>query len=216
MAGARHLSLIAALVLAYAVGSIPTAYLLVKCLRGVDVRSVGSGNVGATNALRAAGKGAGLAVLAIDFLKGVVAASLIPLWLLDPTPPGARLWCGLAAILGHCFPWMLRFQGGKGVATTLGVLLGADPAVAGLVAVIWVAVFAVWRYVSLGSLAAAIAVPVAQLALHRSLTEMLLGAAMAILVVARHRSNLDRLLNGVEHRFGAPVEASAAAKEKDR
>lgn len=189
------------LLIGYLLGSLPTAYLLVKWTKRVDIRTLGSGNVGATNALRTAGPVVGVAVLLIDVLKGWLAAAIIPRWILGQAPPSAwALLGGLAAVIGHNFPCFLRFRGGKGVATTLGALAGSVPVIAGIVVGVWLVVFLLSRYVSLGSLAAAVAIPVSQLTLHRSTSELLAGSALAVLMVVRHRTNIQRLLGGVEHR----------------
>lgn len=189
----------------YLVGSIPTAYLVVKRLKRIDVRSVGSGNVGATNVTRVAGLWAGLVVFLIDVAKGVVAVLVIAPWVLPSTTPQVRLGCGLCAVVGHIFPVFLGFRGGKGVATTIGVLSGAMPMVAATCLLVWVACFLIWRYVSVGSLAAAVTIPLAQIVSHRTPAEVMLGMALALLIIVRHRSNIERLLRGQEHRtrFGA-------------
>jgi|MGYP001601984633 glycerol-3-phosphate acyltransferase PlsY len=189
-----------ALLLCYLVGSLPSAYLLVKWTKHVDIRTIGSGNVGATNALRAAGPLAGMVVLLIDVLKGWLAAAAIPRWILGLPSPALALGCGLAAVLGHVFPCFLRFRGGKGVATTLGALGGSVPVVAGIAVGVWVAVFLLSRYVSLGSLAAALAIPISQAMLHHSVAEILAGSVLAVLIIVRHRANIQRLLGGAEHR----------------
>ena len=192
--------LLVALALSYLVGSIPTAYLVVKWLKRVDVRTIGSGNVGATNVTRAAGLGAGVGVFIVDVVKGLVAVRVIAPWLLHDPTPAARLACGLLAVAGHSFPVFLKFRGGKGVATTIGVLLGAAPLIAGACLIIWVIAFAIWRYVSVGSLAAAVTLPIAQIAAHRPLAEIWLGAILAGLIIVRHRPNIERLGQGREHR----------------
>ncbi len=197
------MGLAAALAVCYLLGSIPTAYLLVKVTKGVDIRTVGSGNVGATNAMRAAGCAVGAVVYLVDLGKGVLAAAVVPRWLLGAPTPGVALACGVVAVLGHDFPCFLRFRGGKGVATTMGALLGSMPLVAGLIVGVWVAVFALCRYVSVASLAAAVAIPFSQLGLHRTHVEVVFGAVLALLVLVRHRSNLQRLLSGTEHRAGS-------------
>jgi len=194
------MSLVLALLVCYLVGSIPTAYLLVRWAKGIDIRTVGSGNVGATNALRTTGLWAGIVVLAIDVLKGVIAAGLIPGWVVGSRTSGIPLLCGLAAVLGHDFSCFLRFRGGKGVATTMGALLSSRPLVAGAAGAVWLLVFVACRYVSLGSLAAAVAIPISQLLLHQPLREVVIGSVLAGLIIVRHRSNLQRLLSGVEHR----------------
>lgn len=192
-----------ALVGSYLIGSIPSAYLLVKWLTGTDVREVGSGNVGATNVTRVAGFQAGLVVFIADLVKGWVAVRGLAPWLVTPLAPATQLACGLAAVLGHLFPVWLQFRGGKGVATTIGVLVGAMPAVAVVWLVVWVLVFFPSRTVSLASLAAAVTIPITQLLTHRSRSEVLLGAILAVLIMMRHRANIARLLQGTEHRFGA-------------
>ncbi|MBI2104893.1 MAG: glycerol-3-phosphate 1-O-acyltransferase PlsY [Candidatus Omnitrophica bacterium] len=188
----------------YLVGSIPTAYLLVKRLKRVDVRTVGSGNVGATNVTRVAGMGAGAVVFLLDVAKGLIAVWGMSPWLARPVTPAAQLACGLAAVLGHSFPVFLRFRGGKGVATTIGVLVGAVPLIAAGCLAVWVGSFLIWRYVSVGSLAAAATLPLLQLLAHRPLPERWLGSALALVIIARHRANILRLLRGTEHRAGRP------------
>ena len=194
--------LILALFASYLVGSLPTAYLIGKT-KGIDIRTIGSGNVGATNALRALGAGAGLAVFLIDALKGAVAVRLIPHMMMGTAPSAVELGCGLAAVLGHDFPWALRFRGGKGVATTIGVLAAAQPWIAVWVVATWLVVFGLARYVSLGSLAAAVAIPIAQWSAHHALPDVAIGAVLAMLIIVQHRSNVRRLFSGAEHRFAA-------------
>ena len=195
--------LIAPLLVSYLVGSIPTAYVLVKWLKRVDVRTVGSGNVEATNVTRVAGMKAGAVVFLLDVAKGLVAVRLLAPWLLSELTPTRQLACGLAAVLGHLFPVFLAFRGGKGVATTIGVLIGTMPLVAGVSLVVWAVGFLMWRIVSVGSLAAAVVIPLTQLATHQGLPEVLLGTTIAVLILIRHRANLERLLKGSEHRVGA-------------
>ena len=192
--------LIVALAGSYLLGSIPTAYLVVKRMARLDVRTVGSGNVGATNAARAAGWGAGLTVFLLDVGKGLLAVQLLAPWLVHPVNPAVRFGCGLMAVIGHAFPLFLKFRGGKGVATTIGVVLGTMPLVAALCLLVWVSCFLPWRYVSVASLASAVMLPVAQALTRRSQAEILLGTALALLVIARHRSNIERLRQGTEHR----------------
>ena len=193
-----------ALVLSYLAGSIPTAYLVVKRLKRIDIRTVGSGNVGATNVTRTAGKGAGAAVFAVDVAKGLAATLLIAPRLIDPALPEARIACGLAAVIGHVFPVFLGFRGGKGVAATIGTLIGYAPALALLCGGVWLAIFLLSRYVSLASITALAVLPPALVAAHRSLPEVLLGAALSVLVIAKHQSNIQRLVQGTEHRFSRP------------
>ena len=192
--------LLGALALSYLAGSLPTAYLIVKWLKRIDVRTIGSGNVGATNATRAAGWRAGAGVFTIDLAKGWVAVSVIAPWLLHHPTPAARLACGLLAVVGHSFPVFLKFKGGKGVATTVGVLAGGVPLVFWACLAAWVIAFALSRYVSVGSLAVAATLPIMQLLLGRPLTEVLLGMVLAALIIVRHRANIERLLQGTEPR----------------
>lgn len=192
-----------ALLVSYLIGAIPSGYLLVRWTKRVDIRTTGSGNIGATNVLRAAGPGAGAGILTFDMLKGWAAARLIPAWLIGQATPATAFACGTAAVLGHVFPIFLRFKGGKGVATVLGALAGSDPLLALTVAGVWGAVFAATRYVSSGSLAAAIAIPLSQALYHRSGGEIALGALLAVVIVWRHKDNIQRLLAGTEHRARA-------------
>ena len=194
------MQVLVAWVLCYVVGSIPTAYLLGKLVKGVDIRTVGSGNVGATNALRTIGVWAGIVVFLLDALKGVVAVRVLPQWLLGKVSLATALACGLMAVIGHDFPCVLRFRGGKGVATTIGVLVGSAWPVAGLVVATWVLIFALTRYVSIGSMAAAVAIPLSQLVFRHPLTATGVGGALALLIIIQHRANLKRLLMGTEHR----------------
>ena len=184
----------------YLVGSIPTAYLVVKWLKRIDVRTMGSGNVGATNVARTAGLWAGLAVFVVDAAKGLAAVSLIAPGLLSSMSSIQRITCGFAAVVGHVFPVFLGFRGGKGVATTIGVLLGAMPMVAAVFLLVWGICFLLWRYVSVSSMAAAATIPLAQRLWHHDRSEVLLGVALALLIIAKHRSNIQWLLTGQEHR----------------
>ena len=193
-----------ALLVCYLLGSIPSAFLLVSKVKRVDIRTVGSGNVGASNALRTAGLWAGLTVLLIDGLKGFIAVTLIAPWLMGDPTPATRLGCGLAAVIGHDFPVFLKFRGGKGVATTIGVLLGAMPGIATVGLAVWAVVFSIWRYVSVGSIALATMIPILQLLAHQTLAQVLLGAVLALLMVVRHRRNIGRLLQGTEPRLSFP------------
>ncbi len=190
-----------ALIGSYLVGSFPTAYLLVKWLKRVDVRTIGSGNVGATNVSRVAGLKAGVAVFLVDAGKGLIAARLIAPWAFDVTTTSGPLLCGLMAVIGHTFPVFLSFKGGKGVATTIGVLSGVIPLVALIYLIAWAICFFLWRYASVASIAAAVTIPLAQIALRQELPNVLLGLSLALLVIVRHRSNIKRLAQGAEPRL---------------
>lgn len=197
-----------ALLGSYLLGSIPTAYLVVRRLTGADIRRVGSGNVGATNVTRATGFGPGLVVFLVDGLKGWAAVSLVAPALLPDGDPAPRLACGVAAVVGHTAPVFLRFHGGKGVATSIGALLGAMPFVAAVFLGIWGVCFALWRYVSIGSIAAAVSLPAVQWMAGQGIPEVLLGAGLAALIILKHRANIERLLQGREHRVGRRTEGS--------
>lgn len=209
---------------AYLLGSIPTGYLVAKG-KGVDIRKAGSGNIGATNVFRILGRPAGVFVLLADAAKGWLACALIPLtaWELlgayplrastPATPEAGLLVAGIFAILGHNYTCWLRFKGGKGVATTAGVLLAWTPPGFLLALAVWLAVFAAGRYVSLASIAAAISLPVATWLSGRSTTFIVVTAALGALAICKHKDNIKRLLNGTESRFGAKTPPAAPAKE---
>jgi len=184
---------------AYLLGSIPTGLLLGK-LYGIDVRQEGSGNIGATNLYRTVGRRVGVLTLVGDCLKGFV-----PVLAAHYYAPAMDLaaWVGLAAFCGHVFSVFLRFKGGKGVATALGVFLALSP----LAVVIALAVFLVlvlkWRYVSLGSVAAAAVMPLAVYVLHGSRAMLVVTALVAVIVIVRHHANIKRLVDGTENKFKA-------------
>jgi len=195
--------------LAYLLGSIPTGFLVAQA-RGVDIRAVGSGNIGATNVLRILGKPAGIFVLLVDALKGWVAvvplAVVVLLVLQDRPHPRTVETCqiiaAVCAILGHNYTCWLQFKGGKGIATSAGVLLALVPWALLIILVTWIVVFAVTRYVSLGSLAASAALPFASWITHESLTKVLITGALGALAIYKHKANIQRLLAGAEPRFG--------------
>ena len=191
--------------LAYALGSIPFGYLLVRAQSGGDVRAMGSGNIGATNVARTAGVSVGLATLLLDAAKGFFAV-----WLAGHFSGGNirfMMYAGLAAILGHVFPIWLKFSGGKGVATALGVFLMISWAAVAAAVAIFAIVVVFWRYVSLASISAAAALPLLVYLLYApghappvAVTACTLLAA--VLVIVKHRENIERLLAGTEPRFG--------------
>lgn len=204
------IEIVVKLVIAYLIGGIMGGDLLRRVLGGADLRSIGSGNVGTTNALRARGKGFALGVLAIDLGKGIVAALLIPHL---PWPgDGASPWpladvayaCGVAVAVGHCFPLFHRFRGGKGVATLAGVFVVLLPWAFPWMLLGFIVVVLTTGYVALASLTSA-AIGVLMVGVWGS--EGLASAvgafalAMALLVAVRHASNIKRLLNGTETRF---------------
>jgi acyl phosphate:glycerol-3-phosphate acyltransferase len=189
--------------LAYLLGSLPTGYLAGKW-RGIDVRTVGSGNIGATNVFRALGKTAGVIVLILDAFKGFVACRFVPLGFDPGSVENLRITAGFSAILGHNYTCWLKFKGGKGIATSGGVLLGWMPLSLAIVSGVWLVVFAVSRYVSLASITAALALPLAAAwVTGGSLRMVAISGLIGGLAVYKHRANIQRLLNGTEHRLGA-------------
>lgn len=184
----------------YLMGSLPTALLLVRWVTGSDVRLSGSGNVGATNAARAAGIRIGATVTLVDMAKGA-----IPVLVMQWFNPSSR-WLALtmlAAVVGHVYPVWLRFKGGKGVATGFGAFLVLAPAAAGVAFLVWVLVVAVSRVVSLASMIASACFPIVVYFLdHPPESVMWSVIAAASLIVWRHRSNMRNLLNGTEPRIG--------------
>jgi glycerol-3-phosphate acyltransferase PlsY len=185
---------------AYLLGAIPFGYLIYRARSGRDIRSEGSGNIGATNVMRRAGPVAGIATLLLDAAKGYVAVWLAA-WLSGGAPwvIGAA---AVAALLGHTFPVYLRFRGGKGVATGLGVFAALAPRSILLALVVFAITLAAFRYVSLGSIAASAAFPVLALLLDSPQRPVVLGAfACSALIIAKHASNIRRLLAGTENRL---------------
>jgi len=190
--------------MAYLLGSIPTGFLVARA-RGVDIRTVGSGNIGATNAFRVLGKGLGIFVLLMDALKGWVAVQ-IGAQLVNQLLPGApldnlRITAGIAAILGHNFTCWLNFKGGKGIATSAGVLIALVPWALLIILSIFIILFVTTRYVSIGSIAAAFALPFATWFTTRNTGLTIVTGAMGALAILKHRKNIQRLLNGTENRI---------------
>lgn len=200
---------------AYLLGSIPTGYLVARA-KGIDIRSVGSGNIGATNVFRILGKPAGVFVLVFDGLKGFAACA----WFSDliiqvfGVPGGAevdaRLAAGIAAVLGHNYPCWLKFQGGKGVATSAGALAALVPWALLIILSIWIILSGLTRYVSVGSVAASFTLPFATWFTTQSWTLTIFTAAMGALAIFKHKGNIQRLLNGTENRIGSPKKQSSA------
>jgi len=203
-------SYITTCVLAYLVGSIPTGFLVGKA-RGIDIRTVGSGNIGATNAFRALGRAAGSAVLLVDALKGWMAVVLLPqlVFVIFGIRPNSatreyyQILAGLAVVLGHNYTCWLKFKGGKGIATSAGVLIALVPSALLITLLIWIVVFGLTRYVSLASLAASFALPFAVWISGYSVLLIIVTACMGALAIYKHRSNIERLLNGTENRFSS-------------
>lgn len=203
-------------VVAYLLGSIPTGFLVAKA-RGLDIRTAGSGNIGATNVFRILGKPAGISVLLVDALKGFTAAALV--WnyyheLNDFLPrvfpveviafPEVRLnyatLAGVCAVIGHNYTCWLGFKGGKGIATSAGVFVALAPLAVSIALGAWIIAFVASRYVSLASIAAAVALPTAVWLTKDSTCLGLVTTALGALAIYKHKANIQRLLAGTEHR----------------
>ena len=201
--------------LAYLLGSVPSAVWLGKSFYGVDVREHGSGNAGATNVLRTLGKKAGVSVLLLDMLKGFVAVNLsyiTNLTLGSEEWTNLRAMLALAAIIGHIFPLFANFKGGKGVATMTGALIALSPLASLIAVVIFFLMLALTKYVSLSSVVTALTLPVIFGAwLHSSFSLSLYSFAVAVIIIITHRKNIQRLMKGEESKtnlFGKKKENS--------
>jgi acyl phosphate:glycerol-3-phosphate acyltransferase len=208
------LAYITIVVAAYFLGSIPTGYLVARA-KGIDIRTVGSGNIGATNAFRILGKPAGVLVLVVDGLKGYAASA----WLCDGLLPplgvaGAdgdlyRVLAGMAAVLGHNYTCWLRFKGGKGIATSAGAYFALAPLAAGIAVGAWILVFLLGRFVSVASIAAAIALPTAVWFTKDSLFLGVVTTALGLLAIYKHKGNIQRLIRGTESRVSFKSKGTA-------
>lgn len=203
--------IILGIAISYLIGSIPTAYIFGRVLKGIDIRKFGSGNVGATNAMRLLGKGPGISVLVLDALKGFVAVICVGGVVASKagfiSSEIAMILSGVSCIAGHNWTIFLGFKGGKGMATSLGVLLGLSVKIAGLktvlvtVVFIWLAVFLIGRIVSIASILSALALPVLMLVFKQSNALILLSFLLSALVILRHKANLKRIFSGTEPRI---------------
>ena len=194
--------LIGGIVAAYVAGSVPFAYVAVKLLRGTDIRTLGSGNVGGTNVARAAGKAWGAVVIALDIAKGLAAAGPIAgvffREAMPVSPEVFRVICGAAAIAGHNWPVWLGFRGGKGVATSVGVFFALTPIPAACALGTWGVLLALTRIVSISSMIAALSLTGWNVLFHRPVAYTIAGAVLAVLIVVMHRANIRRLLSRTE------------------
>jgi len=187
-------------ILSYFIGAIPFSYIIGRVFAGIDLREKGSGNVGATNAMRNMGIGLGLASLAGDLLKGVLAA-----WLgLHYGGETLAAFCGAMAAFAHCYTIFLGFRGGKAVATSAGVVLMLMPRVLVVLFFLLVIIVVITRYVSLGSVSAAAILPVMAVVLHSPRPYVYMSGFLAVLVIYRHRENIRRLREGTESKLGKP------------
>jgi acyl phosphate:glycerol-3-phosphate acyltransferase len=204
-------------VIAYLLGSIPFGLILVRVFRKQDIRQQGSGNIGATNVIRSGGKGLGAATFLLDAAKGYVAVLLawqVGLYVHQTQLQTQNLaaTAAVCALVGHVYPLWLGFKGGKGVATGFGVFLGITATAALIALATFIVIFALSRYVSLASIIAAIAFPVAAFLIpHEALTPFMIAVVilLPLIVIAKHHANIRRLLAGTEYRFGKSKAAAA-------
>lgn len=203
------LNTVLSLVVCYLIGSLPTAYLMGRFCKGIDIRQHGSGNVGATNAIRVLGKIPGSIVLLVDVLKGAVAVTIVgdffglqDVW--------SRVLLAVAVVVGHNWTIFLNFKGGKGIATSLGVLIGLTIKISVLRPIllisvlIWLVTFFLSGFVSLASMVSAVLLPCLMLKFNQPLEMVVLGIIFCVFVVLRHRSNIKKLLSGKESRVHFP------------
>ena len=193
---------ILAVVISYLVGSVPFGLLLGKHYANIDVRRTGSGNIGATNVLRAAGKKAAALTLVADAIKGLVPVLIVRLLFKDDLTTSV---CGAAAILGHNFPIYLGFKGGKGVATSFGVVLAISPVIGAICLLTWLAAALLWKYSSLWALLAFAAYPLMTFLFYSSLSKPYAVLSLFVfgMIYYRHRENIKRLLTGTEPKIGS-------------
>lgn len=210
---------------AYLLGSIPTGFLAARA-KGIDIQKCGSGNIGATNAMRVLGKPAGIFVMFVDALKGYVACALLapmihdrlaphfsglfPYFQNEPVEIQMRFYlaAGIFAVLGHNYTCWLKFKGGKGIATTAGVYLALAPAALGIALSVFILAILITRYVSVGSIAAAIALPVAVFWTQTDSALNMVSVALGALAIYKHKSNIKRLMAGTESRLGKKTEGA--------
>ena len=196
------LGAILAIIASYLIGSIPFGLLVGKLWANLDVREYGSGNIGTSNVLRTVGPAAAIIVFALDVAKGAVAVYLGTL----AGGEFVRIMAGVAAIAGHNWPIYLKFKGGKGIATSLGAVISLTPVIALILLGLWIAIVGITRYISLGSLAAAVLFPIFLIISHAPLTYVLAGVLISAFAIYRHRSNIQRVLAGTEHKIGQKAE----------
>jgi glycerol-3-phosphate acyltransferase PlsY len=199
---------------AYLLGSIPFGYLMAKA-KGIDIRSVGSGNIGATNAMRVLGKPAGIFVLAMDALKGYaavwLAGVLVKQFNVDANLEALRVIAGIGAVLGHNYTCWLKFKGGKGIATTAGVYMALAPWALLIAFTVFILAVVITRYISVGSIAGAVAVVIAVwVMMPQNMLLCIVTTALGALAIYKHKTNIQRLIAGTENRFGKkkPSEAN--------
>jgi glycerol-3-phosphate acyltransferase PlsY len=203
------LNIIFAVLVSYLIGSIPTSYIIAKLLKGIDIREYGSGNVGATNLMRTAGKVPGVIAFLLDTAKGaacvVLAAKLFYTPAIIISLPLFKIILGLCAVAGHIWTVFLGFKGGKGVAATIGVFLGLTPLVTLLGLLIWLIFAFIFRYVSLSSIAMVISLPILMYIFKRPVEYIIFSAIFGAVIIYTHRTNISRLLKGAEYKIGQKI-----------
>ena len=201
---------------AYVVGSIPTAYIMVRLVKGIDIRNYGSGNVGATNVMRVLGPTVGITTLAIDVLKGYTVVSLLPPWVCAGSEhlPLWQILSSISVIAGHNWMIFLRFRGGKGVATTAGAFLALAPAASLCAIGVWVIIVALTRYVSLGSILAGVSLPLFMLLFRQPFSYVWFSLILALALTLKHRGNLRRLITGTERKIGQTERLNTTNSER--
>ncbi len=201
-----------ALAVCYLLGAIPFGVMIGKTMRGIDIRDFGSGNIGASNVLRTLGLGPAIAVFFFDTAKGTAAVVLCQVLKMEP-------WMvvtgGVLSIVGHSFSVFLKFRGGKGVATSLGMIVGLNPMIAGIAFGLWLAIVAITRIISVASIIAAISVPVMMFVWEKHVEYQAIAVIAAVLIVVKHRSNVKRLFAGTEPKIGQRVKVDDEGDEQD-
>ncbi len=200
---------------AYLLGAIPTGFIIVKLLKGIDIREHGSGNIGATNVKRVLGTAWFFIVLFLDAMKGLLPVLLAKIFY-GETMPHLEVIAGAFAVIGHTFTVFLKFKGGKGVATALGVFLGLAPfSVLSCMAVFFI-LLAFFGYISLGSIAAAALLPVFVFIYGEGMSVLALAVVLAVFIIYKHKDNISRLINGTENKFSLKKDGEKEKKSGGR
>lgn len=203
------LSIAVSVIISYLLGAIPTGYIVGRLFKNIDIREHGSKSMGATNVLRVVGKGPAILVLLVDIIKGIVPIVLFSK-IFNIHDPFIMVILGVMSVVGHNWTVFLKFNGGKGVATTLGVLIGLTIEIPGIRPVVlltvgvWLLFFLIFGYVSLASIAAGVALPVLMVYFNAPFAIKIMSILLCVFVVFRHRSNISRLVNGQENRIKLP------------
>jgi acyl phosphate:glycerol-3-phosphate acyltransferase len=200
------LNIISASIFAYLLGSIPFSFILGKAMKGIDIRTTGSRNVGATNLMRCAGKFPGISALLLDVSKGIIAVTFVAnIFYRQDLLIGEHFFkiiIGLFAVMGHVWTVFLGFKGGKGVATTIGVLAGLSPLAVASGIFVWLVFIAIFKYVSLSSIAMSVAMPAVMLFLGEPVEYIVLSFTLCVIIICRHYGNIMRIIKATEPRLG--------------